>query len=903
MPPPRAAPAGHGVRRTVLGALAGLAVVALVWWQAWPEPVRVGPGPAVLDPDASPPSLAPAPAPDAPRPQAVSAPAEPLTRATGFFGRVEDLAGAPIPGARVRVLAAAIPAVVEGPPMPVDGAASTTDADGRFLVGPAPASGAWLTLEARASGRATARRRVAARGTNVVLVMAEAASLLVSVRDPQRAPIAGARILAFAGNSEEEAFTDADGDARFEGLAPGPVELHVSAAGRGPVRSSAALARPGDLARKTVVLSPGAPLEVRVVQAPSDVATAGVRVVVENRTSGVIQEEVGRTDASGRLAVPGAGRRGDDLLLWARQDGGDEATAAVTLTGDAPVATVLLRLPPAAGVELAGEVADLAGRPVGGATVMFANMGALWSTGRTATSDAAGRFVLRAPADRSPDSTWRVGALTSAQGIAIAAVRPGTPGRLALLGAGRVEGTISDGKGTRLEGAWIVLEPDGPRDPELGTLLLDLRVRTLRTAVSDASGAWACPGVPTGAYRVSASWGEDYAADLGAVSVVAEGAQRRDLRLETGLSLEGQVISTGGAGLVGASVTAWPEQGVMPYDVRPRTLADAQGRFTLRGVSPGRWTVEASAPGHVTGQDPSVLVPSQRAVVRLTELGSMRGVVEDPDGAPYAEAFEVRVTAAEAARPGAADDEVDDGTPRTFSTGDGTFRLAGLPAGPHRVDVRTPSGLRIERPIVVVVQDGEEAPPLRLRLRRGATIHGTLRGADDGHPLAGASVEVLLGDYSAEGTPDARFTAIPDADGRWSVTGLGIGTWRVIARAPRGRFAEARLPIEWGQDVECPLEAPGTGRLVLRVKDAQGEPVAGAKVILESERGTPLLEGSAGRTDAAGRWSSAEVPAGHVRLRVGEGPERGTSDDQTVDVPAGGEVTVDSLFRRKVGPR
>ena len=902
MPPSRAAPAGPGARRTVLGVLAGLAFVALLAWQLWSGSGPTGPRSEDLDPETAPPSLAPAPVPDAPRPQAVPAPAEPLTRATGFFGRVEDLAGAPIEGARVRVLAAAIPAAVEGLPTPVDGAASTTDADGRFLVGPAPASGAWLTLEARASGRATARRRVAARGTNVVLRMAEASSLLVSVRDPQRAPIPGARILAFAGNSEEEALTDADGDARFDGLAPGPVELHVSAAGRGPVRSSAAVARPGDVARKTVVLSPGAPLEVRVVQAPSDVATAGVRVVVENRTAGV-QEEVGRTDALGRLAVAGAGRRGDDLLLWARQDGGDEATAAVTLTGDAPPATVLLRLPPAAGVELAGEVADLAGRPVGGATVLLANLGALWSTGRTATSDAAGRFVLRAPADRSPDATWRVGAFTTEEGIAIAALRPGTPGRLTLLGAGRVEGTISDGKGVRLEGAWIVLEPEGPRDPELGTMLLDLRVRALRTAVSDASGAWACPGVPTGGYRVSAAWGQDFAADLGAVSVVAGGAERRDLRLETGLSLEGQVISTGGAGLVGASVTAWPEQGVMPYDVRPRTRADAQGRFTLRGVSPGRWTVEAWAPGHVTGQDPSVLVPSQRAVVRLMELGSVRGVVEDPDGTPYAEAFEVRVTAAEAARPGAADDAADDGTPRTFSTGDGTFRLAGLPAGPHRVDVRTPSGLRIERPVVVVVQDGQEAPPLRLRLRRGATIHGTLRGADDGHPLAGASVEVLLGDYSAEGTPDARFTAIPDADGRWSVTGLGIGTWRVIARAPRGRFAEARLPIEWGQDVECPLEAPATGRLVVRVKDARGEPVAGAKVILESDRGTRLLEGPEGRTDAAGRWSSAEVPAGHVKLRVGEGPERGTSDDQTVDVPAGGEITVDSLFRRKVGSR
>ena len=87
------------------------------------------------------------------------------------------------------------------------------------------------------------------------------------------------------------------------------------------------------------------------------------------------------------------------------------------------------------------------------------------------------------------------------------------------------------------------------------------------------------------------------------------------------------------------------------------------------------------------------------------------------------------------------------------------------------------------------------------------------------------------------------------------------------------------------------------------MKDAQGEPVAGAKVILESDRGTRLLEGPEGRTDAAGRWASDLVPAVHVRVRVGEGPERGTGDDILVDVPAGGEVAVDSLFRRKVGSR
>ena len=376
------------------------------------------------------------------------------------------------------------------------------------------------------------------RGTYVVLVLGEASSLRVSVRDPEGRPVEGARIRAHVGDAArgavvEEAVSDAAGEATLDGLDPGSLELRVRASGRVPGTSRATFTGPGELQHRTVVLTTGLPLIVRVVEGAGDAPVAGAYVRLENRGLD-LDEEAGRTDARGLLEIPAAGRAGDAVVVTASRDPLSAESANVTLsepTAERPP-TASLRLATTPSTEYSGDVVDLEGRPLSGAAIVFANMGALRGYAQAATSDPTGRFVLRAPGTRFPLAPERLGAISSEDGIAVGFLTAGTPGRLSLRGAGRVEGTIADEKGTRLEGAWIVLEPEGAAEAELGAFRADPRVRTLRMAVSDATGSWGCPGVPIGTYRVTASFGPDRATDLASVTVVAGGSERRELRAD-----------------------------------------------------------------------------------------------------------------------------------------------------------------------------------------------------------------------------------------------------------------------------------------------------------------------------------------------------------------------------------
>jgi hypothetical protein len=109
-----------------------------------------------------------------------------------------------------------------------------------------------------------------------------------------------------------------------------------------------------------------------------------------------------------------------------------------------------------------------------------------------------------------------------------------------------------------------------------------------------------------------------------------------------------------------------------------------------------------------------------------------------------------------------------------------------------------------------------------------------------------------------------------DAEGRWRVGGLQPGPHAVLAR-PRDRpLVEARFDAAAGEARTVDLAAPAGGRVLVRVLDAAGAPVEGARVLFSGTAGSVQFwrEGDPGAgphsTGADGTLSCSGLAAGDL---------------------------------------
>ncbi len=119
-------------------------------------------------------------------------------------------------------------------------------------------------------------------------------------------------------------------------------------------------------------------------------------------------------------------------------------------------------------------------------------------------------------------------------------------------------------------------------------------------------------------------------------------------------------------------------------------------------------------------------------------------------------------------------------------------------------------------------QDG----PLRITLRRGATIRGIAFRAD-GSPAAGAIAAI-----TGEGSPRTRC----DASGRFELRGLKEGSQHVLLLDDDPSAIHCTEVRDFGSEVRVQLEAPRT--LAVRVVDSAGMPAEGAFVRIRGDRMT-----------------------------------------------------------------
>jgi RNA polymerase sigma-70 factor (ECF subfamily) len=333
--------------------------------------------------------------------------------------------------------------------------------------------------------------------------------------------------------------------------------------------------------------------------------------------------------------------------------------------------------------------------------------------------------------------------------------------------------------------------------------------------------------------------------------------------------LVGQVVGTDQKPVAAARVIARPDPGEGPHHVAGMwATADADGRFRITGLAPGKFQLTATADA-LGSSTPLIAIARPGASshdlrIMIANLGRVRGHVV-MDGKPVVGAG---VSAVKPGQPPSAP---------SFSQADGSFVLDGVPLGPTAFvappyDVKTPKTFSI-------ASEGN----VTLEVSKLATLRG--RVTRHGKPVAGADV------FCA-----GRTVAKSDASGAYLLEGLSpgptqCGAWDVDGRAGT---IDKPLTIAAGEDKTFDIELDCSGEVKGIVVDESDKPVAGVYVLMdngEGDRGESM-------TDKTGAFDCTSMTGGKYIVAVYPSPMAGrafrpATGDQLdpIDVPRDAAVT------------
>lgn len=496
-----------------------------------------------------------------------------------------------------------------------------------------------------------------------------------------------------------------------------------------------------------------------------------------------------------------------------------------------PGRVTTLDFSPSVGARVVGRVTDSNREPVGNAFVLvFGTGGSLrtWSGFEARAAGVDGRFDQR-------------GILPGARRLSVEArgylplerelgeLRDGEVrdlGDLALDSGAVVTGVVKWNDGAIASGAYVraeLADPEQFKDFEFERSNLDY------TRVG-ADGLFRIGGLPPGRVHLEAHAkdglkpGEDEKGEPKERSGLKGATWRAELRdvepgshvelvLHPGLAVVGRVVDHLGQPIAKFSLEAIElgergERQWMPRRVTAR-IDDEQGRFVLEGLTTGRWRVNATSRGYMTGAGIELNVPDEarEVVLELRRTASLSGVVVDPAGEPVGGA---RVRIQWRSEPGFFSTDGIDLDGKANSKGE--FRLSLAPSGPFTVRASHDS-FGSSASLELAPAPGEKLEDVKLVLTRGGEIRGRmhesllaegrlwrvrLRGAhsDDSDQVRAESdgsfrfVRLTAGDYrleaSCHGEERSRGSFAGANEFTSSVEVLDGGVTDVVVGAPSG---------------------------------------------------------------------------------------------------------------------
>jgi len=315
------------------------------------------------------------------------------------------------------------------------------------------------------------------------------------------------------------------------------------------------------------------------------------------------------------------------------------------------------------------------------------------------------------------------------------------------------------------------------------------------------------------------------------------GALKRDFELVPEAVLTGVVVDEAGKPVPHARVLAVPQAIEQPHFLgEGTTMADADGRFRIPNLAPGRFLLAATTDGLGTAAPKSaVATPGTGAEVTLvvTTRARVSGKVMMKDQAIAGARVSV-------IRPGLLANAA-------YSQSDGSFTLDNVPLGTARLDagtyqIVTPKELAVAKPQVdnVVIEVSEMA---------------TLRGKvlRKGNPVADAVVVLFTGPNGLNGRTDEK--------GEYEIRGLPGGSVQgyaqVFGESPS--FAPpAQVQLNKGGVPEFDRSPSGAAMISGTVVDEAGNPVPNVYVRYIN----PTGDLGESMTDAKGEFSCTSMLGG-----------------------------------------
>jgi uncharacterized GH25 family protein len=882
-------------------------------------------------------------------------------------GRVHDEEGRPVAGATISLsVAFDVFAVFSSGGLEVCPPASTrTDSQGAFLFEALPAP---RSAQVRASGdgfAASPPQKVELRPgdeRSLDVLLAHGATIEVHVTDEAGATVPDAKCslsptrLDFSsiGPDMKRDFSnrlapDADGRARFTGVAPGEWRVRAAAPQRLDDAKTVTAGGPGSRLEVELRLTNGRSLSAFVVAADgSPIAQARVSAYVD--PSIMSMESMVRagerrwqtTDDQGRVTLTGL--PDGKLACEARAKGYRDGRVNV----DKTAGECRIELATRGAIE-GVVVSKKSGKPVTRFDVKVVRERKL--TGFMDPAATASLIDITVPF-ATPNGKFRLTGVNPGRlrlvvfaaehgeeatdwlDVAEGEVKKGVV--VFLEAEAVVEGTVVEAEGgAPVEGASV--ERATGSNPLEDLMARIFAAEPMRT---DAHGRFRIGGLSAGTARFVAAKDGFIEAATGDLELAA-GQTTSNLRLELarGGEIWGVVSDASGSPQTGATIMCQETARLKMHNVK----SDERGEYHVKGLPAGTFAVVHLPSQLSLGSDnyiSEMTSASETHTVRLKAgetmrvdfAGGIRGGATleghvTQGGSPVARALVNVFTTVgnDAGAPG--------GLKQATTADDGTFKVTGLIPGSGFVQVNGPE---------YGMNGSASAAAQGVRLTEGETSHvelviptGGLRGkvvdASTGAPLANVAV------YAASTEPGANVLELAtrraaavhtDTNGAFLVPHLRDGRYVLTAgasdlasSAPADHAVVRTAPIDvaGGREGDAgTIRLPQGGRIEGTITDGTGKALASASVFLRSGDGEFLEEWSATTSDASGHFAYGGVPAGSWDV-VARAPGHAVAVARSIRAAEGGvaevrlkllggtevfadvgEVAVERLFNLKV---